>query len=228
MKHILKTILLIAALTTVPANAKDEMVEEVYNPNQPSQWAVMNYTWTLLGQQTNQVGTRMKKAKIKPKVMEIAYVKNTDANARVALNCTINQMQLAVTLGSEEGWRAYEEIMFLRNTRNRKVDVYVNDELQERAKWGYFKRTNSLYAMNTMQTMLMYNNIIRGDKVEIEHKGERYDLTLPEPNQSFANWGAQCGVGLLKDTIETETAPRESIARGHQAAPGLPRGVTKK
>lgn len=216
-------------MVALPASAKDNTVpHEIYDATQPSEWAVMESTWTLLGQQTNQVGTRMKKAKIEPKVMEIAYVKNTDAQARVALNCTINQMQLAVTLGGEEGWRAYEEIMFLTNTRNRKVNVYVNDELQDRAKWGYFKRTNSLYAMNTMQTMLLYNNIIRGDKVEIEHKGERYDLTLPEPNQSFANWGAQCGVGLLKDTVETETAPRESIARGHEAAPGLPRGVTKK
>ena len=228
MKHILKTTLVICTLAAIPASAQDKMVEDTFNPNQPSRWAVMNYTWTLLGQQTNQVGTRMKKSKIEPKVMEIAYVKNTDSRARVALNCTVNQMQLAVTLGGEEGWRAYEEIMFLRNTRNRKVNVYVNGTLQDPSKWGYFKRTKSLYAMNTMQTKLLYNNIIRGDKVEIEHKGERYDLTLPEPNQSFANWGAKCGVGLKKDRVPKIAAPRESIARGHEEAPGLPKGLTQK
>lgn len=159
-------------------------------------WGLFTMRWYLEGRNSGSTGTRFKKGSIDDVVLKIVHVPSLEQPGQMALACVNGQMQLALTWSDMMPADIYREPFTKSGTRVAKVDIFVNGEKQEREKWSYKKKNKALYALNTRPAMEFYNHIILRNKVEVSYKGETHQVIMPEPNATFANWGAGCGVGL--------------------------------
>ncbi|WP_371396014.1 hypothetical protein [Fretibacter rubidus] len=182
---------------SVHSQTNDDIVQVIEAPaidDNMRPWGLFTMTWRLLRNNT-QTGTR-KKAGQQTVVLEIIQVPSLEQPGQMALACVDGQMQMALTWSDMMPADIYREPFTKSGTRTAKVDVFVNGEKQEREKWSYKKKNKALYALNTRPAMEFYNHIILRNKVEVSYKGETHQVIMPEPNATFANWGADCGVGL--------------------------------
>lgn len=67
-------------------------------------------------------------------------------------------------------------------------------------EWLYFKDTTAVLSRKSKPAKILYNAIIRGQKIETKFKQTKYvTLALPKISDTFADFGAECGIGRKKN-----------------------------
>lgn len=68
-------------------------------------------------------------------------------------------------------------------------------------EWLYFEDTEAVLSRKNKPAKMLYNAIIRGQKIETKFKRTKYvTLVLPKISETFADFGAECGIGRLKES----------------------------
>ena len=125
---------------------------------------------------------------------EVIYT--TDANQNgVMFTCLAGRLYVAASVEP----RDFRET-FLQASSRRKykyVDMRLNDGKKiGLGTWIYKPSLDSISSMKRPQAAKLYNAVIRKQKVTLFVSSKKpIMLNLPKPNQTFAEFGAACGLG---------------------------------
>ena len=176
---------LLVSLCAFHAKAQDAGVKD----SAPLNWQSYFFTMTFSG---FPVRTDMQN---KPYPGETIYV-SSDKVGDTALTCIMNKFRATVEVKPTDFKGIVEGSVTSRRADAREVDFYVNDEKVADGKWTYVPKLKVILSSQKSNSLRLYNAAIRGDKVELKVSGiSKVELSLPEPNENFVNFGGDCGIG---------------------------------
>ncbi|PHR94454.1 MAG: hypothetical protein COA69_02340 [Robiginitomaculum sp.] len=128
---------------------------------------------------------------------ELVYTTN-NTEPGMLFSCQNNKLRAAISL-TPQNW---EEAMQKSSRRSKTRDVKMTLDGGETVSLGkfVFKPTlQTLTARNRKQAVRLYNAAIKGQDITISMAAKNsVTISLPKPNQMFADFGGQCGIGKYK------------------------------
>ncbi|WP_416876756.1 hypothetical protein [Litorimonas sp.] len=138
---------------------------------------------------------------VKPDMQNKAFPGETiyvvsDKVGDTALTCVMNKFRATVEVKPTDFEGIVTGSKTSRRAHAREVDFYVNEEKVADGKWTYVPKLKIILSSKKSDSLRLYNAAIRGDKVDLKVSGiSKVELSLPEPNEHFINFGGACGIG---------------------------------
>jgi|GEM_PF-2565011 len=159
------------------------------SPSAPLSWKSYFFTMTFSG---FPVRTDMQN---KAYPGESIYV-TSDKIGDTALTCIMNKFRATVEVKPTDFEGIITGSKTSRRANAREVDFYVNGEKVADGKWTYVPKLKVILSSKKSDSLRLYNAAVRGDNVALKVSGiSKVELSLPEPNEDFVNFGGDCGIG---------------------------------
>jgi len=137
--------------------------------------------------------------KDKNSLHEQLYAVTSDTTALTFI-CKAKKFRAAISTTNNNAAQILNIYSETRRRINRKVELTIDGKSADTPKWMINPARKIFVTPDRSTTIKLYNAVVGGKDVSIQRKGEmKYVLDLPPPNQAFANFGANCGIGKLKE-----------------------------
>ena len=126
---------------------------------------------------------------------EAIYTTSQTTNGAM-LTCLEGKLYATLALKPQDFMAAFHKST--RTHKIRRVDYSLDNSTKKPlGKWIHKPTLDVLASFKRSQAAKIYNSAIRGQKVTLYMEGKKpVILDLPKPNQAFANFGAECGLGI--------------------------------
>ncbi|CAM3711865.1 hypothetical protein [Litorimonas haliclonae] len=159
------------------------------SPSTPLSWKSYFFTMTFSG---FPVRTDMQNKAYPGESIYVASEKVGDT----ALTCIMNKFRATVEVKPTDFEGIITGSKTSRRANAREVDFYVNDKKVADGKWTYVPKLKVILSSKKSDSLRLYNAAVRGDNVALKVSGiSKVELSLPEPNEEFVNFGGDCGIG---------------------------------
>jgi hypothetical protein len=156
-------------------------------------WQSMNYAIRFTGNMPS------KEQRARSYKVEAIYSNAVAEKGNVAFTCVNGIFSVAIALEPTDFEAFIRDNEKSKRRRTRKVPMFINGKRQKLKNWTYVPKTKILLPMKTSTRNKIYNAAIRQDEVlvNLEFK-DQVKLILPKVDNTFAEFGAECGLGKNK------------------------------
>ncbi len=154
-------------------------------------WISANYNLTHIGEDFVRNRAELVKKS------ELLFTTNTN-EAGLLFSCVNKRFRVIVSTKPQD-W-AETLTKTTRHYKARHVSIALNDGPSVAfGKFIYKSKLNILSGKTSAQAVKLYNATIQGQQITLKMSGKSaIKLTPPKPNQMFADFGSQCGIGKHK------------------------------
>jgi hypothetical protein len=157
-----------------------------------SQWKIFQYTYSLSGFPVPKDMNR------KAFAAETLYTNSPD-EGDVAITCLREKLFIAIESKPIDFEAFVLEDQSSQRAKRRAVTLRIDGEKKSRNKWTYNLKHKIIMTNKSADIGKIYNAAITGKPATLQiGGGKAFDLNLPKPNGTFANFGAGCGIGRNK------------------------------
>ncbi|MEP3892078.1 MAG: hypothetical protein ABJN69_16595 [Hellea sp.] len=160
--------------------------------HEATQWKLHEYTYSLSGFPVP------KDIRRKPFSAETIYTNSSD-KGDVAITCLREKLYLSVETKPINFEEFVVNHLTSQRAKVRAVTLRIDGDKKSRNRWTYIPEHKVLLAQKRSDKVKVYNAAISGKAVTLEiGNGKAFKLNLLKPNSTFANFGANCGLGRNK------------------------------
>jgi len=128
---------------------------------------------------------------------EIIFTSGSETNGLLFV-CADRKLRAAITTRPQ----SWQKVLKKSSRRGKNKAVLLSLDGAKATNIGYFTYKPALQMLsghNGKQAVRLYNAVVSGKKINIDigSKGN-FDITPPQPNGAFADFGSRCGIGRHK------------------------------
>lgn len=121
------------------------------------------------------------------------------------LACIGNRTMLAISTTDTPAYQSLPGSFKGWSVRSANVKITIDGEPVKTDSWIYNKGSKLIYPKSSAMARKFYNAAIRGQSVQVKYR-DSYNIDLPKPDATFADWGGPCGIGRNAETVTRERA----------------------
>ena len=152
----------------------------------------MTITWTGSAVALDELG--------KPKPAEVIYSGTATTEGNVAFVCYDGRLSVSMALEPVDLRDAVLDTPSSRRLRVAIPDITIAGEEQSAKQWAYMPAMKVFRARKKSSAAKLYNAAIRNDPVTARYRGDTISLNMPQIDNTFADFGADCGMGRNANT----------------------------
>lgn len=131
---------------------------------------------------------------------EMIHTTANDKRGNVAIICLNGRLMSAISLNEEDIFPRTRDVWDSQRSRRIRPHVKIDGKTVRADYWWYQPKLQLTLPMKSSVSRKFYNAAIRQQNVEVDLSNKKpVTLILPKPNGDFADFGAKCGMGRLKD-----------------------------
>jgi len=137
----------------------------------------------------------------------------TSDNSALAFVCSDGKLTSAIAVDSNDGANILKNMLQSKRNKTVRVTLSVNGQEVNTSNWIYSSSRKIFIPRKRIVTVKIYNAAVKGDTVSFKRqRKDAVDLTLPETNANFVNFGGACGIGANK-AMKTKMKAEQKVVK---------------